>query len=91
MNTKEKISKVITKAETILQAGNLVNNQDSELSIGDTVSWNVIVYNRFSGERSTEKFYGIIYGICGDIACVLSHNRIYMQYIALSRLTKERK
>lgn len=41
MNTREKISKMITKAETILQAGEpckLVDSQDNELCIGDIVS-----------------------------------------------------
>lgn len=94
MNTKEKISKMITKAETILQAGEpckLVDSQDNELCIGDIVSWNVVKYNRITGECSTEKLHGILYGICGGVASVSPCDSGYMLYIELSRLTKERK
>lgn len=93
MNTKEKISKMITKAETILQAEEpckLVDSQDNKLCIGDIVSWNVVKYNRITGECSTEKLHGILYGICGGVARVL-HDSVYMMHIELSRLTKERK
>jgi hypothetical protein len=94
MNTKEKISKMITKAETILQAGEpykLVDSQDNELCIGDIVSWNVVKYNRITGECSTEKLHGILYGICGGVASVSPCDSGYMLYIEFSRLTKERK
>lgn len=97
MNTKEKISKMITKAETILQAGEpckLVDSQDNELCIGDIVSWNVVKYNRITGECSTKKLHGILYGICGGVASVSPCSPCdsgYMMYIELSRLTKERK
>ncbi|WP_337767498.1 hypothetical protein, partial [Phascolarctobacterium succinatutens] len=88
MNTKEKISKMITKAETILQAGEpykLVDSQDNELCIGDIVSWNVVKYNRITGECSTEKLHGILYGICGGVASVSPCDSGYMLYIEFSR------
>jgi len=93
MNTK-KISKMITKAETILQAGEpckSVDSQDNELCIGDIVSWNVVKYNRITGECSTEKLRGILYGICGGVASISPYDNGYMMYIELNRLTKERK
>lgn len=94
MNTKEKISKMLTKAETILQAGKpckSVDSQDNELCIGDIVSWNVVKYNHITGKCSTEKLYGILYGICGGVASVSRYDSVYMMYIDLNRLTKERK
>lgn len=93
MNTK-KISKMITKAETILQAEEpckSVDSQDNELCIGDIVSWNIVKYNRITGECSTEKLHGILYGICGGVASVSLRDSGYMMYIDLNRLTKERK
>lgn len=94
MNTKEKISKMITKAGTILQAGEpckSVDSQDDELCIGDIVSWNVVKYNHITGKCSTEKLHGILYGICGGVASVSPYDSVYMMYIDLNRLTKERK
>lgn len=94
MNTKEKISKMITKAETILQAGEPCKSVDSrsdEFCIGDIVSWNVVKYNHITGEGSTEKLRGILYGICGGIASISPYDSGYMMYIELNRLTKERK
>lgn len=94
MNTKEKISKMITKAGTILQAGEpckSVDSQDNELCIGDIVSWNVVKYNHITGKCSTEKLHGILYGICGGVASVSLYDSVYMMYIDLNRLTKERK
>lgn len=94
MNTKEKISKMITKAGTILQAGEpckSVDSQDNRLCIGDIVSWNVVKYNHITGKCSTEKLHGILYGICGGVASVSPYDSVYMMYIDLNRLTKERK
>lgn len=94
MNTKEKISKMITKAGTILQAGEpckSVDSQDNGLCIGDIVSWNVVKYNHITGKCSTEKLHGILYGICGGVASVSPYDSVYMMYIDLNRLTKERK
>lgn len=94
MNTKEKISKMITKAGTILQAGEpckSVDSQDNGLCIGDIVSWNVVKYNHITGKYSTEKLRGILYGICGGVASVSLYDSVYMMYIDLNRLTKERK
>lgn len=94
MNTKEKISKMITKARTILQAGEpckSVDSQGNKLCIGDIVSWNVIKYNHITGKCSTEKLRGILYGICGGVGFVSLYDSVYMLYIELSRLTKERK
>lgn len=90
MNTK-KISKMITKTETILQAEEpckSVDSQDNELCIGDIVSWNIVKYNRITGECSTEKLHGILYGICGGVASVSLRDSGYMMYIDLNRLTK---
>ena len=94
MNTKEKISKMITKAGTILQAGEpckSVDSQDNELCIGDIVSWNVVKYNHITGKCSIKKLHGILYGICGGVASVSPYDSVHMMYIELSRLTKERK
>lgn len=94
MNTKGKIGKMITKAETILQAGELcksADSQDNELCIGDIVSWNVVKYNSITGECSTGKLRGILYGICGGVASISPYDSGYMMYIELNRLTKERK